>query len=381
MPTCFVCLVVCLVLLSCGCRKQEPKPEPIKPPAGEAWIDPEQARTKLIIEVVEDQTVQETVLAAGRIMFDETRVSHVYSPVDGHVLSIPGTLGKRVKKGEPLLVLESPDLSTASADLQKAQADLTAAEHDYNRKKKLAEVHGVSDAEMEMAEDNYRKAQAEVKRSKMKFGLFRSGSFDAVSQTYAMRAPIDGEIVMRSATPGMQLQGLYGGGTPMELFTIGDMDRVWVMADVFEMDIARVKLGTRVVVEVLAYPGKKFEGKADWVSGTLDPSSRSLKVRCPLDNPSRELKPDMYATVRLWAESLHVPSVRRSAVVRIGDQTFVFSKAGVAPDGRIKFERLPIPATASDEGDKDADAWVATPSIKAGTEVVSKGAMSLVPLL
>src|SRR5262249_10954449 len=151
--------------------------------------------------------------------------------------------GARVKKGAALAIIESPDVGNAFADLAKAQADLIAAEHDFRRQKELYEAHAGSQRDFEAAEDNYGKAKAEMERARRKAALFRKAGGDDVTQGFTLRAPIDGEVISRSVNPGAEVQGQYSGGTAVELFTIGELDSVWVLADVFEMDLGRVAKG------------------------------------------------------------------------------------------------------------------------------------------
>src|SRR5262249_43372111 len=146
--------------------------------------------------------------------------------------------------------------------------------------------------------------------------LLRAGGGGGVSQGYTVIAPMEGEVIMKNVSPGIEVQGQYGGGTALELFTVGELDKVWVIADVFEMDIARVKVGSKALVKVVAYSGKSFEGKVDWVSGTLDPTTRTAKVRCTFDNADRLLEPEMYATVQISVEERQALAIPRSALLR-----------------------------------------------------------------
>src|SRR5262249_34456514 len=152
-----------------------------------------------------------------------------------------------------------------------------------------------------------------------------------------------------------------------------ELDHVWVLAEVFEMDIARVKMGSKAVVRVVAYPNKVFEGKVDYVSGSLDPQTRTAKVRCTFDNPDRLLKPEMFATVNVSVEERRALAIPHSAVLRLGEQTVVFVDRGNAPDGRHRFERLPVQV---DEG--EASTWIpVTHGLDKGTKIVTKGAILL----
>jgi cobalt-zinc-cadmium efflux system membrane fusion protein len=347
-------------------------------PAGQAWLTTEQVNEAHIqVSPLDEQDVDDTILSSGRVTFDDQRVAHVFSPVTGRVQRIAASLGERLHKGQPLAVITSPDIGQASSDLGKADADLIAAEHDYKRKKELFESHAASQADFETAEDNYRKAKAEKERAYQKAFLLRTGSVDAVSQGYTLTSPIDGELIARAVNPGIEVQGQYGGGTAVELFTVGELDKVWVLADVYEMDLARVKVGAKVVVSVVAYPGKTFEGRVDWVSGALDPVSRTAKVRCTFDNPDRLLKPEMYATVTLSVEQTKALALPKGAVLRLGEQTVVFVQTGSTPDGRLKFERVPVQV---DEG--EGSQWLpVTHGLDKGTKVVTQGAILLAGMI
>src|SRR5262249_11221882 len=158
----------------------------------------------------------------------------VYSPVTGRVVSINQTnaqLGAKVKKGDPLAVIESPDIGNAVSDLHKAEAALIAAQHDYSRKKSLYEQSAGSAADLEISEDSYRTAKAELERARQKTNLLHTGAVDSVTNTYMLTSPIDGEVLTRQINPGIEVQGQYNGGSTQELFTIGELDKVWVIAD------------------------------------------------------------------------------------------------------------------------------------------------------
>lgn len=266
----------------------------LEPPAGEVWLTEAQiVEAKMKVETLDEQAVDDIILTSGRVAFDDAHVSHVFSPVSGRVMRIEAKVGQRVKKGDLLAVLESPDIGLASADLQKADADRIAADHDLDRQKELLKAHATSQRDYEQAEDASRKAKAEVERAKQKASLFRAGGTTGVTQTFAMRAEIDGEVVARNVSPGAEVSGQYGGGTAVELFTIGELDHLWVVADVYEMDTPRVKVGSRVTIKLFSMPSKSFPAKIEWVSGMLDPATRTAKVRCVLDNTDRAFKPEM----------------------------------------------------------------------------------------
>ncbi len=361
--------------LGLACHKSQAAPEPggPRPPPGEVWLTPEQVRDgKIEIQTALEQDVDDTILTSGRVALDDLRSGHVFSPVTGRVVKIAAQVGQRVKKGDALAVIESPDIGNAVSDVHKAEADLIAADHDYKRKKDLFEQKAGSAADVETAEDAWRRAKAENERARQKAYLFRAGSVDSVTQTYTLSSPIDGEVLLRNISPGIEVQGQYSGGTAPELFTIGEIDRVWVLADLYEMDIARVKVGTPVVVSVVAYRDKTFTGRVDWVSGMLDPNTRTAKVRCTFDNPDRLLRPEMYATAQISVDKKRALAIPRAALLRLGEYRVVFVETGDG-DGRVKFARIPVDV---DEG--ESSPWLEVKhGLQIGQRIVVSGAILL----
>ena len=370
-----VALIVPLLLWACaGCGQRAQRKLSADPPVSEIWLWQDQVTaSKLIVEPLAPQPVGGLVVTSGRVTFDDLKVAHVMSPVTGRVSRIEAQPGQRVKKGDTLAVIESPDVGSAFSDVEKAHADFISAEKDFNRQKELFDVHAGSQRDMEAAQGNYSKAKAELQRASKKAQLLRAGGANLGGQSYTLRAPISGEVIARNVNPGAEVQGQYSGGTVLELFTIGELDTVWVMADVFEMDLGRVKQGTECLVKVVAYPSRVFKGIADWVSDTLDPATRTAKVRCKLDNADRSLKPEMYATAALAVDRQRSLALPRTAILHLGDQTMVFVEVGKAPDGRIRFERRPVSVNEELGGDY----LPVVRGISAGERVVTVGAILL----
>jgi multidrug efflux pump subunit AcrA (membrane-fusion protein) len=128
-----------------------------------------------------------------------------------------------------------------------------------------------------------------------------------------------------------------------------------------------------VTVKVIAYPDKTFEGKVDWVSGALDPATRTAKVRCTLPNPSGDLRPEMFATITIGVEAQKKLAVPASSVVRLGEDTVVFVRSGNAPDGELRFERRQIKVTEDTPGE-----WIPVlDGLKPGEQVVNSSAILL----
>ncbi|MGA2448073.1 MAG: efflux RND transporter periplasmic adaptor subunit [Polyangiaceae bacterium] len=339
-------------------------------PAGEVWLTPQQMKDADVqIQPVADQAVDDPVVTSGRITLDDRRSGHVFSPVTGRVVQIVAQLGQHVRKGEALAVIESPDVGSAVSDVRKAGADLIASEHDRRRKKVLFEQRAGSASDLEASEDGWRKAKAESERAIQKQTLLGVGNVNAVTQTYTLASPIEGDVLLRNVTPGIEVQGQYSGGATQELFTIGEVDKVWLIGDLYEVDMARVHVGTPAVVTVVAYPDKSYAGRVDWVSGVLDPNTRTAKLRCTIDNPDKELRPEMYATVRVAVDPKRQLAVPRDAVLHFGDTHVAFVYLG-ARDGYARFLRLPVEV---DEG--PSGPWLGVKrGLERGQSVVTNGA-------
>lgn len=319
-----------------------------EPPEDEVWLPPEASGAAA---QVREEELPQSVHAAGKVAFDDMRVSHVFTPVTGRVTQVLAQPGQKVTKGAALAVIASPDVGNAFSDLLKAQADLVSGEREFERQRKLAAARAGVQRDLEMAEDNFHKAKAEFERARQKAALLRGGAGGEVSQQYVLRSPIDGEVIARAVNPGIEVQGLYSAGSAVELFTVGDIKSVWVFADVAELDLPRVALGAPVQVRVLAYPGRAFDGKVDYLSSTLDPAMRTARIRCALPNEGEELKPEMYAQLAVRSAPQRALALPRAAVARINGQDFAYVDAGTRPDGRRVGKRRRIRVAEDEPGD------------------------------
>jgi cobalt-zinc-cadmium efflux system membrane fusion protein len=369
--------VACAAVAAAACGSRTTEPTVPLPPAGEAWVSAQQvAEAKIVVAPVADENVGGAIVTSGKVAFDDLRVSRVMSPVTGRITKILAQPGQRVKRGAPLAMILSPDIGTVFSDLEKAQAAFNAAERDLKRQKELYEAKAASQKEYETALNAYGTTKAELDRARQKARLLSRGTVDTVTQEYTVTAPLDGEIISRSVNPGVEVTGTYGGGST-ELFTVGELDHVWVLADVFEMDVAQVKQGARVTVKVVAYPNKIFEGHVEWLSGQLDKDSRTAKVRCAINNPQRELKPEMYATVSISVAETKALAIPRNALLRLGEQTVVFVEKGRAPNGFLRFERRPVAVDEAEGGDY----LPVTHGLEAGERIVTSGGILLLGLI
>src|SRR6266478_2245874 len=359
-----------LLLALIACSRPEDREAP-RPPAGEVWLSRQQLEAQQMgIEVIAEQEVTTTLDTPARIAFDDMRVAHVFAPVSGRIISIAAAPGQQVRKGDPLVEIESPDVGAALSDLGKAEADVTAAERE------LVEAHAAAQRELDQAQGVYDRASAELARARRRAGLFRGRGSGGVTQRFFVRSPIDGEVIARTASPGTDVQGQLSGGNAPELFTIGSIDPVWVYAEVYEADLARVKLGAPVQVKVIAYPDTSFAGRIEWISSTLDPVTRTARLRCTLRNAGRELLPEMYATVSVATPPRKALVVPRSAVLHVGEERVVFVQTGATENGLLKFQRRRVVLE-----ERETDPVPVKAGLQPGEAVVVSGALLLSGML
>jgi cobalt-zinc-cadmium efflux system membrane fusion protein len=362
-------LALPLFLLLPGCRRED-APDPV-PPDGEAWIKPSQfVGAGMDTARVDIGTVGGTVRAWGRLGFDETRVAHVFSPVSGRVTRLLVEPGARVKAGQALAEIESPDLAQALSDERKAQATLDAAERDLSRQKDLAS-HGAGTVhDLEQAQSVEGNAVAELERARQRTRLLSAGS-GAVGQDYVLRSPIAGMVLARLANPGTELSGQYGNGGGPELFTVGDPSGLVLTADVPETDMGRLTAGSRLQAAFTTDPSHPRAGRVDWISPLVDSSTRTVRIRGRLEAASPDLHPQEEAQVTVEVAGRSVLSAPRCAVVRLGGQAFVWTVDGRTADGSLRLHRRPVEVDDAAEGDRVE----IRSGVGRGAVVVSRGAI------
>jgi cobalt-zinc-cadmium efflux system membrane fusion protein len=306
-----ISLPLLAALALAGCQKTEVKQEK---PAGFRLSDT--MMKQLVLDTVKLRPVQDELTFSGQIISNGDRTAKVFPLVGGVVEHLHVELGDHVEKGQVLAVIRSGEIadlqnqsSAAGTDLAIARKNLAVAEDQF--------AAGLaSERDVVLAREEARKAAGNVNKSRKQMGIY------AVTEDgrYSLRAPISGFITEKNVTESMQ----YNDSNVDSFFTIANLDQVWVMANVFESDIAKVKVGYAADVTTLAYPDQHFRGHIDKVFNVLDPDSKVLKVRVRLDNPGYRLKPQMYAQVRVEnTEAKRMLTVPAQAVVFDKDRSFV----------------------------------------------------------
>lgn len=255
----------------------------------------------------------------GRLALDETRTARISSPIAGRVLALKAEAGDRVARDAVLLQADAPDLAAADADWRKAQADEKRKKLAFERARNLLEHEVIPQKDVESADADYRQASAETRRTALRMkSLHASGNENG---SFSLRSPLAGVVVERQVTPGMELRP----DLPNPLFVVSDPSRLWLLVDVPERSLARIKPGQKVSLETDAYPESHFAGTVDRIGYALDPATRRIQVRCTVNNTDGRLRPEMYARVAFLSDSgRNAVALPNTGLVIEGVNTYAF---------------------------------------------------------
>lgn len=281
------------VLVACHSQNQEQKAQAPAVPRDEVRLSPSSPKRGYIKESVLElarRPLMEPV--SGKLSYDETRTARVSSPISGRVVGSIAALGQPVAKGDSLMELDSPDVGQAQADEAKASADLQLAEHAHQRIKDLFDNGVAPRKDLEQAQDDLTRARSEAERARLRLTNLGVGT-GHTDNRFRLHAPIAGVVTERNVTPGLEVRPDLAD----PLFVISDLSRLWVQMDIYEKDLGLIHVGQQVLVDVPAFPGETFGATVDYIGLVVDETTRTVKVRCLLDNPKKRLLPAMYAGV------------------------------------------------------------------------------------
>lgn len=272
----------------------------------------------LKIEAVSEIPVPVTEPLNGKIIFDENRTARVFSPVAGRAVTIKAQVGDQVKAGQPLLMMDSPDVGGAVADARKAQVDLQRTQQVLERNRMLMEGGVLAKKEVETSQADWASARAESDRASAR--LKNLGVSTHANDLYSLRAPISGVVVDRKINPGSEVRP--DAADP--LFIITDAVNLWASIDLPERELSRISQGQKVTVQVDAYPDEIFNGEVKTIGVMVDPATRRIPVRCVVESKGK-LKPEMYARITPLDNSQHkVIRLPNSALITEGLFSYVF---------------------------------------------------------
>ena len=271
---------------------------------------------------------------------NENKLAEVTTLIRGRVEEVYVDFGHDVERGTVLALVHSTDIGLSQASYLKAAAQSHEAALAYERARELYEHQVVSLAELKRREAAMRVAHADLRETTHRLELLGLPSEEirrldrerTVRSDVPIRAPIAGRIIMRNLTRGEVVE------MGQTIFAVADLSDVWVVGNVPEKDVQFIHHEQSVEVRMTAYPGKVFSGTITYVGDVLDSATRTMRLRITVPNPKRLLKPEMFATVRVYAESEpEVAMAPVSAVQRSGESSYVF----VQLDGGT-FEKRPV---------------------------------------
>jgi cobalt-zinc-cadmium efflux system membrane fusion protein len=319
-------LLTCAILTANGCRgrAETPPSDDATPPArsSEITLDPKML-TSIKVDAIGGSASKGQLAVAGKVQFDEDRVARVLAPLSGQVVDLRVKLGDPVRKGQIVCALSSRDAAAAAGEHIESRKDLELAEKNAAMTADLFDHQAASKMALQQAESDLAKARARVARTEEALRVLGLAVEDDVARfngRVPIRAPIPGVVIERRVTDG---QFAPADGTP--LLTVANLDTVWVIGDLFERDLRFVRRGQPASVTTSAYPGERFEGKVNYISESIDPASRTAKVRVSVANPAGRLKPEMYAAVALEvAGDERTPTVPADAIFTEQGRSFVY---------------------------------------------------------
>jgi cobalt-zinc-cadmium efflux system membrane fusion protein len=383
----FLILIAAIFIFGCnGSKQQEAKDEVAqeehkKEEPGLILLKPEAVeKAGIRVEAVSLRPFKVEYTFPAKVSVNETRLAHVGPRISGRAVEVYANLGDYVEKGRALVIIDSTEIGEAQSQYLKARTNFEIAEKSYARAKIILEGKVISTGEFQRREGEYLSAKTELKATEDRLHLLGMteeeivsiGKGHTINSKVAIYTPLSGTVIERHLTLGEVVEPIK------PLFTIADLSNLWVIADIPERDIAKIKKGQGVGVIVSAYPEKVFRGKVSYISETIDPETRTVKVRAEVANPPAPpfakggtgglLKPEMFATVRIaTAEKENILAIPESAVQREGDKTIVF-----AVKGENVFEKRVVSLGPETNGFHQV-----LSGLEKGERIVTKGAFTL----
>ena len=338
----------------------------------------------LTIQPVTERAFRAEHVTEGKIAVDEDRSTPVFSPYAGRVTKLLARPGDSVTQGQPLFVIEAADtvqaqndFITAATGLNKARSALDLAQLQHKRAKDLFEGKAVPLKDFQQAEATLIQAQNDLRstetaleaaRNKLRILGLTDDAISAfqekgrINPETTIFAPIAGTVVQRKIGPGQYVNS--GASDPV--FVIGDLSTVWLTAFVRETEASTVVVGQELTFNLLALPGRTLTGRINYVAAAIDPATRRLMVRATVDNASGQLKPEMFATVTIYAPgdqpSVGVP---KQALIYEGDQVRVW----------VAHEDKSIELRQIKTGLTNGDLVEVHGNLRPGEQIVTKGSL------
>jgi len=328
---------------------------------------------EISIGTVSEHTFPIQTEAVGNIDFNEDLAAQVFPPYQGRIVKLFAMMGDNVKRGQPLLTIESPDLIQADSTLIAAAGVLDLTTHALERAKQLSAVQGIAEKDLQQAISDQQTAEGALKAAHDAVAVFGKSQteIDRMVQTrtidpyLVVPSPITGRVTARIAAPGDFVQP---GNVPAP-YSVADISRIWMNASVTESDMPLVRKGQAIHVSVMAFPGRVFDGEIFMVGSTVDPQLHRGLVRAEIDDPKHELLPGMFASfIIVTGDPISASAVPADGVVREGDGSMT---VWLATDGH-HFTKKAVKVGLQNAGyDQILE------GVGSGAHIVTKGAVYL----
>jgi cobalt-zinc-cadmium efflux system membrane fusion protein len=308
--TIFVLGIILEILLFCSCNTTTSK----ESSAGQNFCIPDSLLKNVTFDTLHSESVISELSLSGKITFNEDDVAKIFPLVSGHVSDVKVSLGDYVEKGTVLAVIRSSDMANYFNDFKSSQSELAIAQKNLEVTGNMRSSGVSSEKDYLVAQNEYQKALAQYNKVKevLKINGSSFSARDSTGSGYVIKAPISGFIAEKNITLGMDIRPDANDN----LFTISNLREVWAIANVYETDISKIKVGNIAEITTVSYPDKKFRGKVGRISNILDPETKVMSVKILLQNKDFELKPGMYAKITLTIpENKNMLSVKSSTII------------------------------------------------------------------
>jgi cobalt-zinc-cadmium efflux system membrane fusion protein len=321
------CLLFALLLA--GCRREENSAPVAAPKVAGATIQFTTNAPQLAYLAVEP--AQERTAAAlglyGRLAWDDDVTVRIYSPVAGRVLNSPVEVNQTLAAGDELATLDSPDFGQALADARTAVGNFAAADKAFARAKELLAHGAAAPKDAEAAEAAFVAARAEKDRAVARLKNY-GGTLDSTNSIYALRSPLAGVLVEKNISPGQEIRADLMLANAQQFinpqFVVTDPKKLWLFLDVDELTVTQLSAGQPVLIHTKAYPDKIFNGRLEIIGHEIDPTTRTIKARCLVDNADGLLSAEMYVTVDVTATAAASVEISSKAIFLKDNQPYVF---------------------------------------------------------
>lgn len=405
----------------CGCSNQQESAsqrDTVKtdePTVGPSIVTLEPSSSETAIEVchARSEDMDFSVIATGQLQPNANAVTRISSPISGKVQSVNSVVGDDVRKGQVLLTISSQEIANLESDLfkseteidsdlskdileidcdlEQADAQLAFCKQQFERAKlmreeKIGSQVAYETAKMELEKQEITIAALKQKkerivrvanerkrlgRTALKQKLELLGMPDQIVSIILAAHKLETNIPIVTPQAGVVLERAVNVGELVDpsrvLFTVDDLDNLWLVANIFEQDVERIKVGQNLEFTVDSFPGRVFTGKLNFVAGTINPETRTLSVRAEVPNPGFKLKPKMFARMKINVGREHVLTIPKDAVQDAGSKKVVY-----VPLAKDKFEEIEV-----EVGEAANQHVQVLKGLTEGQPIVCKGAFAL----